>query len=125
MKTSTITLALAIMLSLTWSITASAMPPFADKHKKAAAVKSAKDFVNLFSKHDGRPGHTIENWYAENTSQNQVIKITVLYTKGNPAFGNQWTKTFTLEPGQIIGIGTKRLGATEAVSARIKGARFI
>jgi len=125
MKTSALTLALAILLSLAWSTSSNAKPPHWDEPIMSKEAQSAKDYVHLFSKHKGRPGHVLVNWYAENTSQNQVIKITVQYTKGNAAFGNQWTKSFTLEPGQVLGIGTKQLGGTETIHAQIKGARFI
>ncbi|GAB5527223.1 MAG: hypothetical protein Roseis2KO_50950 [Roseivirga sp.] len=86
--------------------------------------KKASGYIKIYSKHDGKPGYPRENWYAENKSKDQAIRITVTYWNGNFASADKWTKSFDLEPGEKKGIGTKRSGISETTYAKLSGARF-
>lgn len=84
----------------------------------------ASDYIKIYSKHDGVPGNPIENWYAENKSNNSAIKFTILFWRGNITFGDKWTKTFEIEPGEIKGIGNKRSSGSTTINAQLRGARY-
>ena len=86
---------------------------------------NAKAYISLYSQHDGTPGYPRENWYIKNRSSNEAIKVTIEFWKGNYSFGDKWTRSFSVEPGEIKGIGTKRGNGGDTVNAQVKGARFL
>lgn len=86
--------------------------------------KKASGYIKIFSQHDGKPGYPQENWYAENKSKDQAIRVTIVYWNGNFKSADKWTKSFDLEPGEKKGIGTKRSGSSQTTYAKVNGARF-
>jgi hypothetical protein len=88
--------------------------------------QSAKAELRLYSQHDGVPGNPVENWYVRNLSSSQAIRFTVEFWRGQIVFGDRWTRTFDIEPGEIKGIGSKRSsGMATTINARIVGARYL
>lgn len=85
------------------------------------AQKKAKSYIKLYKKHAGRNSW---NWIAENISDERAIKFTVKYIQGG-ALGKNWTKIFTLEPGDFKHIGRHSSQHTTTVNTYISGARFI
>lgn len=82
--------------------------------------------LRLYSQHDGVPGYPQENWYVRNQSTSRAIRFTVEFWRGQIVFGDRWTRTFNIEPGEIKGIGSKRTsGVATTTNARIRGARYI
>lgn len=85
----------------------------------------AKDFIKLFYKHDGVAGNPVQNWYIENTSDSEAIRVVIKYTRGNPGFNDTWTRKFDVEPGEVVGVGTKSSMGQDPINARVKGARYL
>jgi len=90
---------------------------------------NAIDYLKLYSQYDTGNGYTSSNqhWYLKNKHKNRAIKVTILFRSGGDITGNgKWTKSFTLEPGEIKNIGYKRSSFTDGTtSAKINGARFL
>ena len=116
-----------ILLTLLFLTGMSNTEAFAERpaEKNTLVYTTAKSTLRLYSQHDGRPGYPMENWYIKNTSRNEAIKVTVLYWRGNYSLSQKWTRTFTVEPGEIIGIGNKYGYGQETTYCRIEGARFL
>ena len=123
MKSSGIVLLLIGMLLL--NTNTNAAEPLVETERPVTVITVASSFLRLYSQHDGRPGYPMENWYLKNTSRNEAIKVTVLFWNGNYALSDKWTRTFTLEPGEIKSIGNKYGYGRVTTYCRIEGARYI
>ncbi|MCX5870536.1 MAG: hypothetical protein NTY00_07860 [Deltaproteobacteria bacterium] len=95
---------------------------------------SADDDVKLGTKHYSASGAYQEKYVLENTNSNTAKKVTVKYTDTNNysdgLIGPRiYTKTYTVEPGEVIDVGEKSFSSINAtnnsVKAEIVGARDV
>lgn len=85
----------------------------------------AKDDLRIFSKHTGAVGYPRQDWFLENTSTTEAIRVVVKFTRGNSGFNNSWTERFDIEPGEIKCIGTKFVQGTDPTHVNLRGARYL